>query len=65
MFQQLLEMEFQEQMMGKELWLSFLSHFVLQWILLEIFMLEMLVQLELLILQVFFEKINPKSLLDK
>ena len=44
--QRLLEVELQEQMMDKELWLNLLSPFVLQWILLEIFMLEIIVQSE-------------------
>ena len=46
MFQQLLEMELKEPMMGKELWLNSIFHIVLQWILSEIFMLEINVQSE-------------------
>ena len=45
MFQQLLE-DPKDSMMDKELWLNFMIHFVLQWILLEIFMLEIIVQSE-------------------
>ena len=52
MFQRLPEVELKEPMMDKELWLNFMNLFVLQWILLEIFMLEMIVQSEWLIQQV-------------
>ena len=46
MFLQLLEMKPKEQMMDKELWLNFIIQIVLQWILLEIFMLGIIVQSE-------------------
>ena len=43
MFQPLLG-EIMEPMMGKEIWLNFIFHLVLQWILSEIFMSEIIVQ---------------------
>ena len=44
--QRLRAMEFQEPAMGKGPWPGFILHLVLQWILLEIFMLEITVQSE-------------------
>ena len=52
MLQQLPEVEHREPMMDKELWLSFINHIVLQWILLEIFMSVIIVELEKSIQQV-------------
>ena len=54
MFRQLLE-ETQEPLMDKELWLSFITLLVLQRILLEIFMLEIIVQSEWSIQQVWMK----------
>ena len=42
----LLEVDHKEPMMDMELLLNFINHIALQWILLEIFMLEIIVQLE-------------------
>ena len=61
MFQLLLEMEFKESMMDKEPWLNFLLRIVLQWIISEIFMLEIFVQSGKLIQQVFFGKIDQSD----